>query len=211
MVSQLFFIDEVTSLPDHASTGLSAVSGTSPVEEGNSATPTSSTRKPLRSSAWYDPADKMLKVGLEGVKQRQKLRNNIDEDEVSGLQYESKLRNYYTNTNPTPKWALNAQNRVQRQQKRRRFSSSSSSAELESEFSGESHLRIDNAETKAGGLPLGSGVLSIERLRDVNYSSRSQGSVHSLGFHPNPKVSVLFTAGGDRRLRLFNVRLLNKY
>jgi U3 small nucleolar RNA-associated protein 18 len=182
---------------------------TSPEEEENFAasSSTAALNKNFRSAAWHDPADTILKVGLKEVKQRRKLRTTVDEDEISGAQYESKLRNYYTSTNPTPQWALKAQKRV-RGQKRRRSSSSSTDEESETEVYPEFSIRSENgllADSKLGKRPLRSGILNIERLRDVNYSSRSQGSIHSLGFHPNPEVTVLFTAAGDRRLRLFNV------
>jgi len=52
---------------------------------------------------------------------------------------------------------------------------------------------------------LAKGVISIERLRDVNHSAPTEGAVKAIQFHPSPRIPVLFTAGSDRRLRLFNV------
>lgn len=49
------------------------------------------------------------------------------------------------------------------------------------------------------------GNIDIVRLRDANQSARTEGDVEALQFHPSPAVSVLLTAGADRRLRLFNV------
>ena len=49
------------------------------------------------------------------------------------------------------------------------------------------------------------GNIDIIRLRDANQSARTEGDVESVQFHPSPTVSVLLTAGADRRLRLFNV------
>lgn len=160
-----------------------------------------------RQAAWCDTADAQLKVGLKDVKQRHKLRATVEEDEVSGAQYENKLRAYYTSSNPTPQWANDARERLRKQKKRRRNSSSAGS-EPDTEFLFESNIGAkhgDLMDSSASHKNLRSGALSIERLRDVNHSDRSQGTVHSLGFHPNSKVPVLFTASGDRRLRLFNV------
>ena len=49
------------------------------------------------------------------------------------------------------------------------------------------------------------GSIDIVRLRDANQIARTDGDVEAIQFHPSPTVSVLLTAGADRRLRLFNV------
>ena len=51
------------------------------------------------------------------------------------------------------------------------------------------------------------GNIDIVRLRDANQTARTEGDVEAVQFHPSPTVSVLLTAGADRRLRLFNVIL----
>ena len=51
------------------------------------------------------------------------------------------------------------------------------------------------------------GNIDIVRLRDANQIARTDGDVEAIQFHPSPTVSVLLTAGADRRLRLFNVNL----
>jgi U3 small nucleolar RNA-associated protein 18 len=49
------------------------------------------------------------------------------------------------------------------------------------------------------------GTIDIERLRDANQASKTEGDVKAVMFHPSPAVSVMLSAGGDRRLRLFTV------
>ena len=51
------------------------------------------------------------------------------------------------------------------------------------------------------------GNIDIIRLRDANQSARTEGDVEAVQFHPSPAISVLLSAGADRRLRLFNVIL----
>lgn len=51
------------------------------------------------------------------------------------------------------------------------------------------------------------GSIDIVRLRDANQIARTEGDVEAIQFHPSPTVSVLLTAGADRRLRLFKVNL----
>lgn len=46
----------------------------------------------LRQSVWFDPADEQLQISLLGQKRTRKLRDDEDEDVVSGLEYENRLR-----------------------------------------------------------------------------------------------------------------------
>ncbi len=152
-----------------------------------------------RKSAWKDESDVGLAVSLTAKKQRRKLRETIEEDEVDGRDYEHRLRNKYEQMNPTPRWAADARKNLHTR-KRRRASVSSTEETPPALFTSTS----DALERRTSLLP--HGILSIERLRDANQTSRTQGGVHSVEFHPNVNVPVLSTAGSDRRLRLFNVR-----
>jgi U3 small nucleolar RNA-associated protein 18 len=49
------------------------------------------------------------------------------------------------------------------------------------------------------------GTVDIERLRDANQASKTEGEVKAIMFHPSPAVSVMLAAGGDRRLKLFTI------
>ena len=49
------------------------------------------------------------------------------------------------------------------------------------------------------------GTVDIERLRDANQASKTEGDVKTVSFHPSPAVSVMLSAGGDRRLKLYTV------
>lgn len=51
-------------------------------------------------------------------------------------------------------------------------------------------------------------TLAIQPLRDANVSERSKSAIKVIRFHPAPTVPVLVAADAERRLRLFNVRLL---
>jgi U3 small nucleolar RNA-associated protein 18 len=53
--------------------------------------------------------------------------------------------------------------------------------------------------------PLPKGTIDIERLRDANQASKTEGDVKAVMFHPSATVSVMLCAGGDRRLKLFNI------
>ncbi|KZT35439.1 WD40 repeat-like protein [Sistotremastrum suecicum HHB10207 ss-3] len=158
------------------------------------------TTKSRKKAAWHDPADDALTVSLTSKTKLRKLRDSKDEDEVDGRVYQRKLRQQFEKINPTPEWATKA-----RKRKRRR--------DDEDEDDEATEDLLDPVLNASGGLvnhrkvkeSLASGSLSVERLRDANQAAKTQGEIKALGFHPNPNISVLFTAGGDRRLRLFNV------
>ena len=63
--------------------------------------------------------------------------------------------------------------------------------------------------------PLKSGTVDLQRLLDANHHNPTTGKkqasnagngVVDVVWHPSQKVSVMAVAGGDRRVRFFNVR-----
>lgn len=132
------------------------------------------------------------------------------ENEVSGMEYEAKLRRHFKTLNPTPQWAEMARQKLHTASSKRRRPSQSS---VEDEEVVQEIASLRNLTNSLGGLTdesvgrskLPSGTLAIERLRDANQAAVSQGKIHSLQFHPSPSTPLLFTASSDRRLRLFNV------
>lgn len=63
---------------------------------------------------------------------------------------------------------------------------------------------------RAGGLvaadtALPKGLLELTRLRDANVAGPSEGVVRACRFHPHGRL--LLTAGLDKRIRLFQVRV----
>lgn len=161
-----------------------------------------------KAPAWTDPDDADLTVSLASKARLRKLRDALAEDEVTGKDYERKLRRQFEKINPTPEWATKARSKLHpSKQKRRRLSHSSDE---------ESQLEDDLPDllTSTGGIlgpksqALQQGTLSIERLRDANLSARAEGAVKAVQFHPSTQVPVMLAASEDRRLRLFNVSWL---
>ena len=111
--------------------------------------------------------------------------------------------------NPVPQWAADARSKLSGKKRRR--------DEMELDSSGVNPGDKDRVEkllqSTAGILSqrkskfLEKGSIDIVRLRDANQIARTEGDVEAIQFHPSPTVSVLLTAGADRRLRLFNVNL----
>lgn len=101
-LAQLFFVDvpptasTSAALEDEEAAGtfISAFpeSGDEDEEDDSPPPPPVVKSKNLRQAAWFDPADEQLTVSLKDVSRLRKLRTTAEEDVVSGLDYEGRLR-----------------------------------------------------------------------------------------------------------------------
>ncbi|CAG8767588.1 3155_t:CDS:2, partial [Acaulospora colombiana] len=145
---------------------------------------------------WTDPDDETLRISIASDKRLRKLREDASEDVILGNEYEKRLRKQLETIVPVPKWAVSAR------RKRRRE---------EMEEPDDHRVVIDNLVNSTAGIidtarsDLPKGTIDIERLRDANQSSKTEGDVKAIMFHPSPVVSVMLAAGGDRRLKLFTI------
>ncbi|KAK4529864.1 hypothetical protein CCYA_CCYA02G0721 [Cyanidiococcus yangmingshanensis] len=141
-------------------------------------------------------------VSLVSKSRRRKLRHALTETAISRQTFEKRLRDQFIALHGLPKWATR---------------------HLDSEPEGclvsgvAEHCPTDSAalcesisppatgksERKGkGSLP--SGMLPIQRLTDANAAAPSASVLSSVGFHP-VSAHLFFTAGLDKRLRLFHV------
>jgi U3 small nucleolar RNA-associated protein 18 len=173
--------------------------------------------------AWVDPADTHLtKVSLlNGHSRLRKLRQAATEDEITGREYETRLRNQFERINPEPVWARKARGVGKRKKgkakegDRESDESERGADDIEEEGDGIQDLLASTtgllAERRKHGkqsVVLRREELAIERVRDANHSAQSptSGEVRVVSFHPKPAVPVLCVATADRRVRLFHVR-----
>ena len=157
--------------------------------------------------AWTDPADAQpTKISLlNGPSRIRKLRQAVDEDEITGREYETRLRNQFERINPEPEWA--------RKVRRKGGGEDSDEGEEDRDAEGMQELLtstggiLANTSKKGGKVVIRQGSLAIERVRDANHSTQSSnsGEVRIVAFHPKPAVPVLCVATTDRRVRLFHV------
>ncbi|KAJ3491152.1 hypothetical protein NLJ89_g11368 [Agrocybe chaxingu] len=173
--------------------------------------PKSLTASRVKAAAWTDPADTQpdAKVSLlSGPTRLRKLRHAAGEDEITGREYETRLRTQFERIHPEPEWARKARGKKSKSKK------TEDGDDAEEEGEGVQELLASTtgilAEVKKRArqnVVLPQGMLGIERVRDANQSvqSSSSGDVRVLTFHPKPAVPVLCVATADRRIRLFNV------
>ena len=139
----------------------------------------------------------------------------MDEDIITGKDYETRLRAQFERVNPEPAWAKKARGPKRKNRNKTWDESEDDQTEEDEEeedvndiISSTAGILNDKAKTKKGGaVVIPSGTLAIERVRDANQSVQDSGSgeVRVLAFHPKPDVPVLCVATADRRVRLFNV------
>ena len=199
-------------------------------------------KKPKRTKrcVWTDPDDAALTIDLTrnnnlaangskvGVGRLRRLREEVGETKISGLEYELRLRAQYEKLHPRPGWASF------------RLTSLSSEADEFDESAGEAVIINEDASrgihdllrsdtglvegygsrndasaaksVKARG-KLKAGEIELDRLRNANDAQNAHAiaaeeslpGIEMVRFHPSPRASVLMTASRDRRVRLFQI------
>ncbi|KXN91203.1 putative U3 small nucleolar RNA-associated protein 18 [Leucoagaricus sp. SymC.cos] len=185
---------DAESSSEHDSDELGTDSDSQP---SSSSPPTPRPRSPksrtrTRAAAWTDTSTSPHQISLlSGPSRLRKLRNFVDEDEVTEKDYESRLRAQFERINPEPSWAQRARKRNREEREAQGIVDEEEAAE----------------RRRKGTAVLPSGTLSIERLRDANLSTAKSGSgeVKVVAFHPSDRVPILCVGTTDRRVRLYNV------
>ena len=133
-----------------------------------------------------------------------KLRQAVDEDEITGREYETRLREQFERINPEPGWARKSRKKGKAKTDGDAHEDVDAVEDLLSSTTG---ILAENKTVGRRHVVIPQGTLSIERVRDANQSVQGSGSgeVKVLAFHPKPSVPVLCVATADRRIRLFNV------
>lgn len=126
--------------------------------------------------AWSDPDPDSLKINLESLAFRRKLRRSEEEELLSVGMYEQRLRKQREAMSLQVHWS-------QSEQKQEHKNTS---------------MSVKNASQR-----LEPGKIELARLKDANRSDISSSVVGSVEFHTSSPL--LLTAGLDRHLRFFNV------
>ncbi|SYW78164.1 related to UTP18 - possible U3 snoRNP protein involved in maturation of pre-18S rRNA [Ustilago bromivora] len=204
---------------------------------------TSQVKKPKRTKrcVWSDPDDAALTIDLTrnnnlaangsrvGVARLRRLREEVGDTKISGLEYELRLRAQFEKLHPRPGWASFRLTSLS-DQPADEFGDGSNEAVIINEDANKGiHdlLRSDTGlvegygsrdqdssfpSVKACG-KLKAGEIELDRLRNANdaqnvnaiAAEESLPGIEMVRFHPSPRASVLMTASRDRRVRLFQI------
>ena len=134
---------------------------------------------------WVDDDDEKINVDIASKRRLRKLRKTVEEGDVSGKEFEGRLREQHVKLYSNSAWAEKLID-----SKEKGLSESDSTL---------LHAKGFLASSKK----LPAGILEITKLRDANQSHPSQSVLNSVEFHPNGQL--LMTAGLDRRARFFSV------
>ncbi|CDU24698.1 related to UTP18-possible U3 snoRNP protein involved in maturation of pre-18S rRNA [Sporisorium scitamineum] len=211
--------------------------------EGATDGPSQSTvKKPKRTKrcVWTDPDDAALTIDLTrnnnlaangsrvGVSRLRRLREEIGEKKISGLEYELRLRAQFERLHPRPGWASFRLTSLQQQPDE--LSEAVGEAVITNEDAskgihdllrsdtglvegyGSSNNDLASKSVKARG-KLRAGEIELDRLRNANDAQNAHAiaaeeslpGIEMVRFHPSPRASVLMTASRDRRVRLFQI------
>ncbi|CAO1614669.1 unnamed protein product [Sympodiomycopsis kandeliae] len=198
------------------------------------AEPSTSSRRRRNKAVWTDPATAKMLIPLvgpnarapdgsfAGTKRLRKLRQSKDEVEVSGKEYERRLREMYEKLHPRPAWA--SRSAIASAEKtttedaapaatpdggdvpsitNEDVKGGSSLADLLSRDTG-LVARVTGHSSKA---KLPQGDIEVERLRDASTGLDADlaSAIECMEFHPSARSKILMTASRDRRVRLFQI------
>lgn len=157
-----------------------------------------------RRPVWEDPQDAQLRVNVAARSQLRKLRQTEEESELTGQQYEQRLRQQHNKLNPRTSWAS-----LKKAAARRRRAAEGGGSDSEDEGA---EAAAERLLQRAGGLlargsALPPTMLETTKLKDANQHDPCKGAVKSVEFHRGGEL--LLTAGLDRRVRLFSVDGVN--
>eukprot|EP00624_Nannochloropsis_granulata_P004359 evm.model.NODE_3177_length_20199_cov_24.013615.7 len=184
--------------------------------------------KVARAPAWQDEDDEAVRVDIAGKDRLRKLRRQPDERDISGADYQERLRARFQESNKTAlDWAILPRTpaddaaewkRGRRRRRQGEWRGDTSEEEDDNEEEGEEEEYDDDfgglfrsstplvlGAGGTGGIEkLQPGTLEVVRCRDANMQEPSKAMVQAIQFHPSTG-GLLFTAGLDKTLRFFQV------
>jgi U3 small nucleolar RNA-associated protein 18 len=141
-------------------------------------------------------------ISLVSSSRRRKLRRSATETTVQRKAFEERLRSQFLALHGLPNWAARA---VELGTGQHAPMGITESGERASASLGQIITPLSNLKTdKFHQSPLPSGALPVQRRTDANAAAPSASVISSVGFHP-ASAHLFFTAGLDKRLRLFHV------
>ncbi|RXK39981.1 hypothetical protein M231_02776 [Tremella mesenterica] len=152
---------------------------------------------------WRDPADDAILVDLDSDKRLRKLGRGKGGGKVNGVELERRLRQQYEALHPRPSWAS-----------LRLVPHSQSQPSLSALLASTKSFIAPNILGQTKRQSLEAGTISIQRVKDANHQNPTAGKMQardaaggvvSVAWHPNPQVGVVGVAGGDRRVRFFQI------
>ncbi|KIS71233.1 uncharacterized protein UMAG_11642 [Mycosarcoma maydis] len=204
---------------------------------------TSQIKKPKRTKrcVWIDPDDAALTIDLTrsnnlaangsrvGTARLRRLREEVGETKISGLEYELRLRAQFEKLHPRPGWASFRLTSISQQPDESEQGFGESAVIINEDVSkgiqdllrsdtgliegyGPRHQDLTSKSIKARG-KLRAGEIELDRLRNANDAQNANAiaaeeslpGIEMVRFHPSPRASVLMTASKDRRVRLFQI------
>ncbi|CAO3648303.1 unnamed protein product [Mucor hiemalis] len=163
-------------------------------------------------AVWVDEDDKRLKISLSASNITKKLRNDVDEDIVDGVEYSRRLRQQFNKIYPKPNWAM-LPSEIKEARKRKSMDSDDEDEDDENkdEDQLDEETRLDLLKSTMGILSrrsknstISPRKLDILRLKNANRAvGKSLRLIKSIAFHPN--AQVMLTAGLDKTLRIFQI------
>ncbi|WVQ77938.1 hypothetical protein IAT38_000018 [Cryptococcus sp. DSM 104549] len=161
-------------------------------------------KEKAKKALWHDPADDLVGVDMSENRRLRKIdrgkRKAVEGEMIGGVELQSRLREQFERLHPAPEWAKN----------RTAIGTPSLNSLLSTTASFIAPVGVPGKHR--GALP--TGTLDLKRMKDANQASPTvgkrdapsgAGGVVDFAWHPAKTVGVIAVAGGDRRVRFFNI------
>ncbi|WVW83473.1 hypothetical protein I302_105494 [Kwoniella bestiolae CBS 10118] len=161
--------------------------------------------KQKKQALWNDPSDDLISVDLSENRRLRKLdrgkKRKIEGEQVDGRELQERLREQFERLHPPPQWA-----------KQRTIIGTPSLSSLLT--STKSFIAPSIAIDGKRRPPLPQGHIDLQRMRNANQqnpttgkreAANAHGGIVDFAWHPSERVGVMAVAGGDRRVRFFNI------
>lgn len=142
-----------------------------------------------RKPAWEDKDDFTLQVSLADANRTRKLRDTEEEDVVSGVEYEQKLRRQFEKVHPVPSWATLPSLKESRKRRSKAVDGSDSEysdeEEQHSDFEEDDDVNLLRSthgilDKRRAAKKLPQKDISIVRLKNANQMNYSQVCIEDL-------------------------------
>mmetsp|Transcript_732 Transcript_732/g.769 ORF Transcript_732/g.769 Transcript_732/m.769 type:complete len:445 (-) Transcript_732:178-1512(-) len=160
------------------------------------------TKVPQVVNKWQDEDDEEVQVDISKVARLRKLKRHQDEDKISGLEYQNRLREQFGKLhghNKFVNWAtkFGVEGDVDNED------GDDDGTQFQSRVGALKSTDLATLVSSGKETKLKQGTIEIENLKPANRTELSKSVISKVQF--NPSGQILFTAGLDKALRLFQI------
>lgn len=148
---------------------------------------------------WRDDDDEQIQISISNKNNLKKLKKNKQEDFISGVEFQERLRDQFVKMNNKAdiyKWAYGAED------------TEKEDAETEESTTSLNNLLKTNKNiidaTNSDRISKDSSILNLKQIPNLNKDSPHSSIISAISFHPT-KENIALTSGLDKKLKVYSI------